>query len=63
MLNIFLTKIMAAIFDSMAVEGWGEKKFVPRGRLTVKNKGRGGDGAGRGGGEDLECLLSYGSQL
>ena len=41
---------MAAIFDSMAVEGWGEKKFVPRGRLTVKNKGRGGDGAGRGGG-------------
>ena len=52
---------MAAIFDSMAVEGWGEKKFVPRGRLTVKNKGRGGDGAGGGG--DLECLLSYGSQL
>ena len=49
MLNIFLTKIMAAIFDSMAVEGWGEKKFVPRGRLTVKNKGRGGDGAGGGG--------------
>ena len=43
----------------MAVEGWGEKKFVPRGRLTVKNKG-GGDG---GEGEDLECLLSYGSQL
>ena len=33
----------------MAVEGWGEKKFVPRGRLTVKNKGRGGDGAGGGG--------------
>ena len=30
----------------MAVEGWEEKKFVPRERLTVKNKERGGDGAG-----------------
>ena len=29
----------------MAAEGWGEKKFIPRGRSTVKNKERGG---GRG---------------
>ena len=29
----------------MAAEGWGEEKFIPRGRSTVKNKERGG---GRG---------------
>ena len=29
----------------MAAEGWGEEKFIPRVRSTVKNKERGG---GRG---------------
>ena len=38
-----LTKIMAAIFDFQWQRKAGErKKFVPRGRLTVKNKERGG---------------------
>ena len=32
-LSIFFTKIMAAIFDFMAAEGWG--------RTTIKNKERG----------------------
>ena len=45
-LSIFLTKIMAAIFD---FNGSGrlvrEKKNVPRGQLTVKNKERGKGGA------------------
>ena len=31
----------------MEVEGWGEEKFIPRGRSTVKNKER-GRGRGRG---------------
>ena len=41
----------------MAAEGWGEEKFIPRGRSTVKNKERGGGrgmksrGVGGGGGE------------
>ena len=26
----------------MAAEGWGEEKFIPRGRSTVKNKEMGG---------------------
>ena len=42
----------------MAAEGWGEEKFIPRGRSTVKNKERGGGrgvksrGVGGGGGEE-----------
>ena len=26
----------------MAAEGWGEEKFIPRWKSTVKNKERGG---------------------
>ena len=42
----------------MAAEGWGEEKFIPRGRSTVKNKERGGGrgvksrGVGGEGGEE-----------
>ena len=42
----------------MAGEGWGEKKFIPRGWSTVKNRERGGGG----GGEDYVYLKSLFSQ-
>ena len=51
----------------MAAEGWGEEKFIPRGRSTVKNKERGGGrgvkssgGRGRGRGEKTKKIKTVG---
>ena len=62
-LSIFLTKIMAAIFDFNGSGRLGrERNLYQEGGWQSKIRGGVEMGPG-GGGEDLECLLSYGSQL